>query len=152
SGTRSAIASEPPSRRRLRRRSRVASVAVPATLFDKIWSTHAILVRPDGATLLHVDRHFVHDGSGNAFRRLQEKGLTVRRTDRTLATPDHYVSTRSHVSSPAPPVGESREGVHRRGVVEDLEANAKSASLTLFGLGDRRQGIVHVVGPEQGLS
>jgi 3-isopropylmalate/(R)-2-methylmalate dehydratase large subunit len=71
-------------------------MAAPATLFDKIWSSHAILVRPDGATLLHIDRHLVHDGSGNAFRMLKEKGLPVRRPDRTFATPDHYVSTLSH--------------------------------------------------------
>jgi 3-isopropylmalate/(R)-2-methylmalate dehydratase large subunit len=120
-------------------------VAPPATLFDKIWSSHAILVRPDGATLLHVDRHFVHDGSSNAFRMLKEKGLPVRRPDRTFATPDHYVSTLSHdLASISEP--------HRRGVVAELEANARAADLTLFGLGDRRQGIVHVVGPEQGLS
>src|SRR5258708_2266810 len=92
---RSAIASAPPSSRRSRRQSRVRSVAAPATLFDKIWSSHAILVRPDGATLLHIDRHFVHDGSGNAFRMLNEKGLAVRRPDRTFATPDHYGSTLS---------------------------------------------------------
>jgi 3-isopropylmalate/(R)-2-methylmalate dehydratase large subunit len=104
-----------------------------------------MLVRPDGATLLHIDRHFVHDGSGNAFRMLKEKGLTVRRPDRTFATPDHYVSTLSHDLS-------SINEPHRRGVVEDLEANAKAAGLTLFGLSDRRQGIAHVVGPEQGLS
>jgi 3-isopropylmalate/(R)-2-methylmalate dehydratase large subunit len=120
-------------------------VAAPATLFDKIWSSHTILVRPDGATLLHIDRHFVHDGSGNAFRMLKEKGLTVRRPDRTFATPDHYVSTLSHDLT-------SINEPHRRGVVEDLEANAKAAGLTLFSLSDRRQGIVHVVGPEQGLS
>jgi 3-isopropylmalate/(R)-2-methylmalate dehydratase large subunit len=116
-----------------------------ATLFDKIWSSHAILVRADGATLLHIDRHLVHDGSGNAFRMLKEKGLGVRRPDRTYATPDHYVSTLSHDLA-------SINEPHRRGVVEDLEANAKAAGLTLFGLADRRQGIVHVVGPEQGLS
>src|SRR6202451_71648 len=115
------------------------------TLFDKIWSSHSILVRPDGATLLHIDRHLVHDGSGNAFRMLKEKGLAVRRPDRTFATPDHYVSTLSHDLA-------SINEPHRRGVVEDLEANAKAAGLTLFGLSDRRQGIVHVVGPEQGLS
>jgi 3-isopropylmalate/(R)-2-methylmalate dehydratase large subunit len=117
----------------------------PETLFDKIWSAHSILVRGDGATLLHIDRHLVHDGSGNAFRMLKERGLTVRRPDRTFATPDHYVSTLSHdlaaINEP-----------HRRAVVEDLEVNAKSAGLTLFGLNDPRQGIVHVVGPEQGLS
>jgi 3-isopropylmalate/(R)-2-methylmalate dehydratase large subunit len=120
-------------------------VTAPATLFDKIWSSHAIVVRPDGAALLHIDRHFVHDGSGNAFHMLKEKGLTVRRPDRTFATPDHYVSTLSHDLA-------SINEPHRRSVVEDLEANAKTAGLTLFGLNDRRQGIVHVVGPEQGLS
>jgi 3-isopropylmalate/(R)-2-methylmalate dehydratase large subunit len=120
-------------------------MAVPMTLFDKIWSSHAILIRADGATLLHIDRHLVHDGSGNAFRMLKEKGLAVRRPDRTFATPDHYVSTLSHDLA-------SINEPHRRGVVEDLEANAKTAGLTLFGLSDRRQGIVHVVGPEQGLS
>jgi 3-isopropylmalate/(R)-2-methylmalate dehydratase large subunit len=71
-------------------------MADPATLFDKIWSSHAILVRPDGVTLLQIDRHIVHDDSGNAFRMLKEKGLPVRRPDRTFATPDHYVSTTSH--------------------------------------------------------
>jgi 3-isopropylmalate/(R)-2-methylmalate dehydratase large subunit len=116
-----------------------------ATLFDKIWSSHAILVRPDSATLLHIDRHFVHDGSGNAFRMLNEKGLAVRRPDRTFATPDHYVSTLSHDLA-------SINEPHRRGVIEELEANAKAAGLTLFGLSDQRQGIVHVIGPEQGLS
>ena len=120
-------------------------MATPATLFDKIWSSHAILARPDGATLLHIDRHFVHDGSGNAFRMLKEKGLAVRRPDRTFATPDHYVSTLSHDLA-------SINEPHRRGVVEDLEANAKAQGLTLFALSDRRQGIVHVIGPEQGLS
>ena len=49
-------------------------MVTPTTLLDKIWSSHAILVRPDGATLLHIDRHLVHDGSGNAFRMLKEKG------------------------------------------------------------------------------
>jgi 3-isopropylmalate/(R)-2-methylmalate dehydratase large subunit len=120
-------------------------MVTPSTLFDKIWSSHAILVRPNGATLLHIDRHLVHDGSGNAFRMLKEKGLAVRRPDRTFATPDHYVSTLNHDLA-------SINEPHRRGVVEDLEANAKAAGLTLFGLTDRRQGIVHVVGPEQGLS
>src|ERR1700675_517538 len=129
------------------RRSRLRSkgMAAPATLFDKIWSSHAILVRPDGATLLHIDRHLVHDGSGNAFGMLKEKGLAVRRPDRTFATADHYVSTLSHDLA-------SINEPHRRGVVAALEANAKAAVLTLFGLSVQRQGIVHVVGPEQGRS
>jgi len=120
-------------------------MAAPATLFDKIWASHAILARPDGATLLHIDRHLVHDGSSNAFRTIEAKGLTVRRPDRTFATPDHYVSTlgRDLAAINAP---------HRRSMVEDLDRHAAASGVTLFGLADRRQGIVHVVGPEQGLS
>src|SRR6516225_9774908 len=117
----------------------------PETLFDKIWSAHSILVRGDGATLLHIDRHLVHDGSGNAFRMLKAKGLPVRRPDRTFATPDHYVSTTSRDLT-------SMNESYRRAVIEDLHANANAADLTLFALNDRRQGIVHIVGPEQGLS
>ena len=120
-------------------------MAGPATLFDKIWSSHAILVRPHDVTLLHIDRHLVHDGSGNAFRMLKEKGLPVRRPDRTFATPDHYVSTTSRDLT-------SMNESYRRAVIEDLHANANAADLTLFALNDRRQGIVHIVGPEQGLS
>ncbi len=115
-----------------------------ATLLDKIWAAHAIVVRPDGATLLSIDRHLVHDGSSNAFRTLKERGLSVRRPDRTFATPDHYVPT----------LGRDVAGSesHRRGMIEDLDAHAAASGVTLFGLTDRRQGIVHVVGPEQGLS
>jgi 3-isopropylmalate/(R)-2-methylmalate dehydratase large subunit len=86
----------------------------------------------------------VHDGSSNAFRKLKEKGLPVRRPDRTFATPDHYVPTRNRDLAATEP--------HRRGMVEDLDAHATAAGVTQFGLDDPRQGIVHVVGPEQGLS
>ena len=118
---------------------------MPTTMLDKIWASHAIIVREDGSTLLHIDRHLVHDGSGNAFRMLAERGLAVARPDRTFATPDHYVSTlgRDLASIKEP---------HRRGMVEDLDTNAAAAGVTLFRLSDRRQGIVHVVGPEQGIS
>jgi 3-isopropylmalate/(R)-2-methylmalate dehydratase large subunit len=117
----------------------------PATLLDKIWSAHAIETRADGATLLSIDRHLVHDGSSSAFRTLKAKGLAVRRPDRTFATPDHYVSTLGRTLS-------AINDPNRRGMVEDLEAHSRAAGLTLFGLNDRRQGIVHVIGPEQGLS
>ncbi len=118
---------------------------MPATMLDKIWAAHSIIAREDGPTLLHIDRHLIHDGSSNAFRMLKERGLAVARPDRTFATPDHYVPT----------IGRDLASInepHRRGMVEDLDANAAAAGVTLFGLGDRRQGIVHVVGPEQGLS
>ena len=117
----------------------------PQTLFDKIWSAHAIQMRQDGATLLHIDRHLVHDGSSNAFRMLGQRNLPVRRPDRTFATPDHYVATSGRglaaINEP-----------NRRSMVEDLEVHARKTGVTLFGLNDPRQGIVHVVGPEQGLS
>jgi 3-isopropylmalate/(R)-2-methylmalate dehydratase large subunit len=120
-------------------------VSSPAALSDKIWSAHTITTRSDGAALLYIDRHLVHDGSSNAFRDLKKRGLSVRRPDRTFATPDHYVSTHRHdlaaINQP-----------QRRAMVEDLAAHTRDAGITLFGLEDHRQGIVHVVGPEQGLS
>jgi 3-isopropylmalate/(R)-2-methylmalate dehydratase large subunit len=120
-------------------------MAEPQTMFDKIWAAHVVETRPDGATLLHIDRHLVHDGSSNAFRMLKQRQLKVRRPDRTFATPDHYVST----------LGRDLAAINepsRRAMVEDLEVHARQMGVTLFGLRDPRQGIVHVVGPEQGLS
>src|SRR5215510_1890773 len=105
-------------------------------MFEKIWASHAILARPDGATLLHVDRHFVHDGSANA--------LSVRRPENTFATPDHYVPTTNRAAATQEP--------HRRQMVVDLDANARESGVAQFGLSDRRQGIVHVIGPEQALT
>jgi 3-isopropylmalate/(R)-2-methylmalate dehydratase large subunit len=115
------------------------------TLFDRIWQRHTILVRPDGATLLHVGRHLVHDGSRAGFRALAEKGLPLRHPERTFGTPDHYVSTASHdLGAIAEP--------NRREMVSALADNAKAHRFTLFDLGDARQGIVHVIGPEQGIT
>ena len=115
------------------------------TPFDKIWARHTILERLDGATLLHVARHLVHDGSRANFGALTDKGLGVRHPERTFATPDHYVSTLGNeltaISEPS-----------RREMVGALADNAREHGITLFGLGDRRQGIVHVIGPEQGIT
>ena len=123
----------------------VARTAAPATLFDKIWARHTILTRPDGATLLHVARHLVHDGSRAGFQALREKGLRLRHPERTYGTPDHYVSTKSHtLAAIAEP--------NRREMVRSLTANAKEHGITVFDLGDVRQGIMHVVGPEQGIT
>ncbi len=117
----------------------------PRTLFEKIWQRHRVLERPDGQTLLYVDCHLVHDGSAPAFQRLRDRGIEVRVPGRTFATPDHYVltSTRRIDEIPDP---------EKRGMVEQLAANTAEAGITMFGLGDERQGIVHVVGPEEGLS
>lgn len=118
--------------------------AHPLTLFEKIWQQHAIL-EEDGTTLLHVGRHLVHEGSRNAFQSLRQRGLNVRRPDRTFATPDHYVSTTTRdVVLITDPI--------RREVVAALQTNAIEQGVHLFELQDPRQGIVHVVGPEQGVS
>jgi 3-isopropylmalate/(R)-2-methylmalate dehydratase large subunit len=95
--------------------------------------------------LLHVARHLVHDGSRAGFKALVDNGLTLRHPERTFATADHYVSTASHeMSAIAEP--------HRRAMVEAVGENARAHGFAYFGLGDPRQGIVHVVGPEQGIT
>ena len=119
--------------------------ARPRTLFEKIWERHVVVERDDGQTLLYVDRHLIHDGSRRAFEVLGERGLRVGRPDRTFGTPDHYVPTTSR----------SMEGVDdpdRRLMVESITKNAREHKVTVFGLDDPRQGIIHVVGPEQGLT
>jgi 3-isopropylmalate/(R)-2-methylmalate dehydratase large subunit len=115
------------------------------TLYEKIWGAHAILEGNDGQTLLHVARHLAHDGSSHAFEFLKDRGLAVRRPDQVFATPDHGVSTRSHdVTAIADP--------DQRRVVELLTQNTKKFGIVHFALNDQRQGIVHVVGPEQGIT
>jgi len=118
---------------------------MPKTMFDKIWDRHAIVTREDGNTLLHVDWHFCHEGSFQAFNALAAEGRTVRRPDRTLGMADHYVPTDSRtldtVRDPAV-----------RDIVEQFTANTARHRIRLFGLEDDRQGIVHVVGPEQGIT
>jgi len=115
------------------------------TLYEKIWSAHAILQGDDGRTLLHVGRHLAHDGSSHAFEFLQDRGLPVRRPDQVFATPDHGVPTFSHR------VADISDSDQRR-VVELLAHNTRQHGIVHFALDDPRQGIVHVVGPEQGLT
>jgi 3-isopropylmalate/(R)-2-methylmalate dehydratase large subunit len=117
----------------------------PRTLFEKLWSRHRVLERPDGQTLLYVDCHLIHDGSAPAFQNLNNRGIKVRVPGRTFATPDHYVltDTRKIAEIPDP---------ERRGMVEQLAANTAAAGIKMFGLDDPQQGIVHIVGPEAGLS
>jgi 3-isopropylmalate/(R)-2-methylmalate dehydratase large subunit len=119
--------------------------AAARTLLDKIWDRHAIVQRDDGQTLLYVDRHFIHDGSRRAFEVLGERGLKVRRPDRTFGTPDHYVPTGGRDMA-------TIEDSDARLMVEMVARNAAAHGVTLFGLDDPRQGIAHVIGPEQGLS
>jgi 3-isopropylmalate/(R)-2-methylmalate dehydratase large subunit len=113
-------------------------------MFEKIWQRHVVVDRPDGYTLLYVDRHLMHDGSSPAYARLKQRGMGLRRPDRAAATPDHYVKTDSRTKDVPDPD-------HRR-LLNDITANCNEAGVQLFDLGDVRQGIIHVVGPEQGLS
>ena len=120
-------------------------MAEPRSMFEKIWSRHAVVVRDDGQTLLYIDRHMMHEGSFHAFGMLHKRGLDVRRPDRSFASPDHYAATTGRgVSAIADP--------SRRWMVEELERNASAARITLFGIDDDRHGIIHVIGPELGLS
>jgi 3-isopropylmalate/(R)-2-methylmalate dehydratase large subunit len=115
------------------------------TMFEKIWQRHVVVDRDDGYTLLYIDRHLMHDGSAAGFARLRERGLKLRRPDRGFATPDHYVlsNSRSIQDIPDP---------HHRRLVEQIKENTAASGVTLFDLGDERQGIAHVVGPEQGVT
>jgi 3-isopropylmalate/(R)-2-methylmalate dehydratase large subunit len=115
------------------------------TLYEKIWEAHEILESDDGQVLLHVGRHLIHDGSVHAFEFLHDRGLKVRRPDQVFATPDHGVSTLVHkVDAIADP--------EQRRVVQILDRNTREFGIVHFSLDDPRQGIVHVVGPEQGIT
>jgi 3-isopropylmalate/(R)-2-methylmalate dehydratase large subunit len=113
------------------------------TLYEKIWDAHAVAQGPGGRTLLYIDRHLLHDGSFHAFEALRQSGRKVRRPDAGFATPDHYIPTRGRENITHPEL---------RDKVETLAANAGQTRITLFGVNDPRQGIVHVVGPEQGIT
>jgi 3-isopropylmalate/(R)-2-methylmalate dehydratase large subunit len=112
-------------------------------MFDKIWARHVVAEGPGGQSLLYVDRHLLHEGSAAAFARLERKGHRVRRPDLCAATADHYVMT-----SPGTPVADDEV----RQMVEGLARHAGERGIVHFGRGDVRRGIVHVIGPEQGLT
>jgi 3-isopropylmalate/(R)-2-methylmalate dehydratase large subunit len=118
----------------------------PRTLFAKIWDQH-VVTRRAGEALLYIDRNFVHEGAFHAFAQLAKEGRKVRKPRQTFATADHYVPT----------VGRERgiRGIadaEIRGMVELLEKNARENDILHLGLDDPRQGIVHVIGPELGIT
>lgn len=117
----------------------------PLTLFEKIWDAHEVFRDEDGMSLLYVDRHFIHDGSRTPYKQLADRGLKVRRPDLTFASPDHYVPTTSRAF-------EDVDGEDRKDMVASLTRNTQASGVTEYGLADVRHGIVHVMGPEQGLS
>jgi len=119
-------------------------MSVPQTLIDKLWATHAIATREDGAALLWIDRHYVHEGSFHAFSQMGARERRVAAPDLTFGIADHYVPTRGRGGPIANP--------EIAAMVKTLEANTAANGVALFGLNDPSQGIVHVVGPEQGLT
>ena len=116
----------------------------PQTLIDKLWLAHEIARREDGAALLWVDRHYVHEGSFHAFSQMKARQRTTAEPQLTFGVADHYVPTRERAKDIA--------NTEIAAMVRNLENNAAENQITLFGLRDPRQGIVHVVGPEQGLT
>lgn len=114
------------------------------TLLDKLWASHEVLRRQDGASLLWIDRHLVHEGSHHAFGKLNARGLDVANPELTTAVSDHYVPTRARAS------GGATDDIRR--MISTLTKNANTHGIRHFSLADPRQGIVHVAGPEQGLT
>jgi 3-isopropylmalate/(R)-2-methylmalate dehydratase large subunit len=115
------------------------------TLFDKIWESHVVRAEPDGTTLLYIDRHLVHEvTSPQAFEGLKLSGRRPRRPGVTLAVPDHNVPTTDRTVGIADPLSAKQ--------IQTLEENCRDFGITLFGMNDIRQGVVHVIGPEQGFT
>ncbi|KAL0094896.1 Isopropylmalate isomerase [Phycomyces blakesleeanus] len=121
------------------------------TLYDKVWDDHVIDSQEDGTCLIYIDRHLVHEvTSPQAFEGLRNASRRVRRPDCTLATVDHNIptTTRKKFKSITTFIDEADS----RTQCETLETNVKEFELTYFGMEDSRQGIVHVIGPEQGFT
>ena len=115
------------------------------TLFEKIWNDHVVRAEPDGTTLLYIDRHLVHEvTSPQAFEGLTVAGRTPRRSAAALAVPDHNVPTTDRRVAIADPISAKQ--------IQTLDDNCKTFGITLFGMNDIRQGVVHVIGPEQGFT
>ncbi len=115
------------------------------TLFDKIWDAHVVETRPDGSAILYIDRHLVHEvTSPQAFEGLRNAGRPVRRPDATLAVADHNVPTSDRSAG----IADEESRIQ----VETLEKNCAEFGVPYFGMDDIRQGIVHIIGPEQGFT
>ena len=113
------------------------------TLYDKLWDSHVVRIDDDGTALLYIDRHLVHEvTSPQAFEGLRTAGRKPWRVDSIVATPDHNVPTTDRSAGITDPVARLQ--------VETLDQNCVDFGLTEFGMDDIRQGIVHVIGPEQG--
>jgi len=114
------------------------------TLFDKIWDAHIVRDLGDGEVLLYIDRHLVHEvTSPQAFEGIRLAGRKVRRPELTFATMDHNVPTDENRMNITDPIAKAQ--------VDALSQNCSDTNVTLFALGDDRQGVIHIIGPEQGI-
>lgn len=115
------------------------------TLFDKIWDTHVVKKLPGDTSLLYIDRHYCHEvTSPQAFNDMRERGIKVFRPQKTFCSPDHNIPTLHQELPITDPVSKNQ--------VDALTKNATDFNLTLFGLGHPKNGIIHVIGPENGLT
>ncbi len=118
---------------------------MPRTLYDKIWNEHLVHQQDDGTSLLFVDRHLIHEvTSPQAFEGLRNSKRKVRQPKLTLAVVDHNIPTTDR--------SKGIDDIDSKIQVETLEKNCKEFGIKLFGMDDKRQGIVHIVGPEQGFT
>ncbi len=117
----------------------------PRTLFEKVWNEHVVVQEPERPAVLYIDLHLIHEvTSPQAFTGLRERGLGVRRPDLTIATMDH--------STPTLPKGLAVIDHQAEAQLQQLEANCAEFGIEIFPLGDSRNGIVHVIGPERGFT
>ncbi|MBN1122119.1 MAG: 3-isopropylmalate dehydratase large subunit [Anaerolineae bacterium] len=117
----------------------------PQTLFDKVWNDHIVAQEPDAPAVLYIDLHLVHEvTSPQAFSGLRARGLSVRRPDKTFATMDHSTPT----TPPDVPIADALAAAQ----IEQLRVNAGEFGITLYDLTSEQRGIVHVIGPELGLT
>ena len=115
----------------------------PRTLFEKIWANHLVVQEPDSPAVLYVDLHLIHEvTSPQAFTGLRNRGLKVRRPERTLATMDHSTPTKSL----SLPMADTQAAAQ----LQQLAANCAEFGIELFGMDSPRRGIVHIIGPELG--
>jgi len=118
---------------------------MPLTIYDKIWNEHLVHEQEDGTSLLFVDRHLIHEvTSPQAFEGLRNSGRKVRQPELTLAVADHNVPTTDRSKG----ILDQESKIQ----VDTLESNCKEFGIQLFGMNDKRQGIVHIIGPEQGFT
>jgi 3-isopropylmalate/(R)-2-methylmalate dehydratase large subunit len=123
----------------------MTEIAKPRSLFDKIWDRHVVIARADGPSLLYIDCNIIHEGSFHAFADMRRRGLKPRRPEQMFGVPDHYVPTRSRRAEDAP-----NPQVEK--MIRVFDENMDWGGVPSFRLSDRRQGIVHVIGPEQGIT